>query len=251
MSEATASSYCCQKAAPPGSNLYYSILYYPGALKRDLYAWHAFASEIEEIQWECSDPGIARMKLAWWQEEVHRLEVAVPRHPVTQELGQLLPRFPIVPSLLREMIGHYEMRFDKETFESPGQLKQYMAKGPGCLWSFSGQICGYKNTRTETILTDAGCLFEQFNLLQQQSLNAGFYWPVGGLNEVVTQLQALLQAFPKEDYRSQLHVIIMAKLILATCAEIARNPNYLETYRIGLTPIRKLLLSRWIKFRYG
>ena len=73
--------YCQIKAAPPGSNLYYSILFYSRPLQRSLYTLHAFSTEIGDIVFECSDPGVARIKLQWWHEEIQRIYNKQARHP--------------------------------------------------------------------------------------------------------------------------------------------------------------------------
>lgn len=43
--------------------------------------------EIRAIPVECRDPGVAGVKLAWWQQEIETLYAGKPRHPLTQAMA--------------------------------------------------------------------------------------------------------------------------------------------------------------------
>ena len=58
--------------AQPGSDLYYSLLYTPQPQRLAAETLHAFAREVIDIPRTCSDPGVARLKLQWWREELAR-----------------------------------------------------------------------------------------------------------------------------------------------------------------------------------
>ena len=265
MIEAVPSDYCRQKSAPVGSNLYYSTLYYSPGLKRQLYAWHAFAAELEQIQWHCSDPGVARIKYVWWLEEIQRLQSSTPRHPVTRELGRVSSENPDIMNNLTGMIRHYEARLSQVLPGSRSELNDFLSTGPGEVWTISGKLSGCKSIHTNTLLNEAGCLFEIFSLLQHQpshqaedQLQAGHHpvprdlgQRIKRFRQLITDLEHVTERLTAEESHSRLHVIIMAKLILATCREIERDGYQLDSRRVSLTPLRKLILSRWIKFRLG
>ena len=79
--------YCVNKAIPDGSSFYYATLFETQKNKTVLIAFHAFLFELSNIIIECNDPGVARIKLKWWQEEIERLFRHQPRHPVTASVS--------------------------------------------------------------------------------------------------------------------------------------------------------------------
>ena len=65
--------YCQKKAAASGSSFYYSFLFLPPERRRAITALYAFCREVDDIVDDCTDPGIAAAKLAWWRNEVAAL----------------------------------------------------------------------------------------------------------------------------------------------------------------------------------
>ncbi len=72
---------------PADTDLYYSLIFADTSRRAGGFALHALAAEIDAIQRSVSDPGIARVKLAWWHEELTRLDAGRPRHPLTCQLA--------------------------------------------------------------------------------------------------------------------------------------------------------------------
>ncbi len=74
------------RVTPLGSPAYYAVRFSPeGQRQRNalLLAWHAL---IDEIADHPLDPGVARIKLDWWRNEVATLEAGQPRHPLAVAL---------------------------------------------------------------------------------------------------------------------------------------------------------------------
>jgi hypothetical protein len=74
-------------ATAPGSGSYYAVRFSPAAT-RDLramqLAWYAL---IQDIARQPTDPGVARLKLDWWHDEIDRgLGDRAPRHPLMNGL---------------------------------------------------------------------------------------------------------------------------------------------------------------------
>ena len=78
--------YCQQKAVQSGSSFYYSFLFLPAERRRAITALYAFCREVDDTVDECTDPTIARNKLAWWRKEVGAMQDGHPSHPVTQAM---------------------------------------------------------------------------------------------------------------------------------------------------------------------
>lgn len=78
------------RATPPGSSAYYAVRFSPARLRDDLAALIAWHRQLRAILEEVSDPGVARLKLQWWREEVDRTAAGEPRHPLSQLLAPLV-----------------------------------------------------------------------------------------------------------------------------------------------------------------
>ena len=85
-----AHQYCQDKAAKSGSSFYYSFLFLPKERRRANTALYAFCREVDDVVDECSDPGVARTKLAWWREEIARLYAGKAQHPVARALADVV-----------------------------------------------------------------------------------------------------------------------------------------------------------------
>jgi phytoene synthase len=71
------------KAAPPLSDHWYARLFAPRERRTLLTAAFACATEIEDCARDMREPAVARLKLAWWREEIELLAAGEPRHPAT------------------------------------------------------------------------------------------------------------------------------------------------------------------------
>ncbi len=74
------------RATPPGSAAYYAVRL-AAPLRRDtlamLLAWHQL---IRDIATDPVDPGVARLKLDWWRQELARMADCEARHPLAVAL---------------------------------------------------------------------------------------------------------------------------------------------------------------------
>lgn len=64
----------------------FAEVFCPVADKPAFRAWGALLHELRESLFELSDPGVARIKTAWWAEEMIGLGQGRQRHPLTAEL---------------------------------------------------------------------------------------------------------------------------------------------------------------------
>lgn len=247
MNSSTPESYCRAKIASAGTSFYYSTLYYPANIKRELNALHAFHHEIGQIIEECSDPGVAHMKLAWWQEEIQRLYSDAARHPVSRELSQLISHREINEHLMLDIIRHYEKRIHPVWPDSWQGIMEYLAQGPGIVWKFSAGICGYNNQHTPEIVCRMGCLFEMFYLLQDrrihQQLRPG--QPPEYLRLLIDEIKSCYGEIAATDRKPQAGALIMANIVTQTANEIAYDDHNLAKQKTSLTPLRKF----WIAWR--
>ncbi len=77
---------CADKGIPAGSHFYYACLYQPQASR--LHPLLALHNELSTLIFQSTDPGAARLSLAWWGDELMRLQQGRAHHPITRLLQQ-------------------------------------------------------------------------------------------------------------------------------------------------------------------
>jgi len=75
-----------QKAKSSGSSFYYSFIFLPAQKRDAITALYAFCREVDDVVDECSDYQVAKIKLAWWRNEIEGMYVNNPQHPVSKAL---------------------------------------------------------------------------------------------------------------------------------------------------------------------
>src|SRR5215471_5819850 len=90
--------YCAERAAPRGSSLSFAIRVLSSGRCAAALAVHAVCREAGDVLREVADPGVARLKLAWWRTELAAAFDGRAQHPVSQALMRSIAAF----SLRRE-----------------------------------------------------------------------------------------------------------------------------------------------------
>jgi phytoene synthase len=247
MNSSSTEEYCREKAAVAGTSFYYCTLFYPADIKRSLNALHAFHAEIGQVIEDCTDPGVAHLKLAWWHEEIQRLYTDTARHPVTRELTPLISRFAITATAFFDLIRHYEQWIHPPRHDSFQDITDDMAQGPGKLWKLSTVICGFSDQDTPEIVSQMGSLFGLYNLIQNHRVNRLLppNQQMDYLKRLIIDLDDCCRRLPEIDCQAQAGALILANIIKQTCNEITRDSLTLDQCRVSLTPLRKL----WIAWR--
>jgi len=247
MNRQDADAYCRNRAAPPGSSFYYSTLYYPDPLRRDLHALHALGTELEVILEECSDPGVMHMKLSWWGDEITRLYQHAARHPVSLALDSVISRHGIQEPQLLQLIHNFAPLIALPQHRTWQERLPDLARGPGLVWRLSAEICGHLAAETPMLAAETGGLISCFHLLQQSAPpEPALAVQIRGIQE---RLEHNCGIFPATDRYRQLHVLIMGHIISNTCREFLRNDR-LQDRRLALTPLRKLWIAWRLQRRY-
>jgi len=74
-------------AMPPGSAAYYLVRFARPDERNRLAAWLAWFDLLENTVHRASDPGVTRLKLDWWREEIERLAHGEAQHPLSRTLA--------------------------------------------------------------------------------------------------------------------------------------------------------------------
>jgi phytoene synthase len=274
----TPDQYCQDKAAKSGSSFYYAFLFLPPERRRAITALYAFCREVDDVVDECTDPSIARTKLAWWRTQIHDLFLGKPTHPVTQALAPHLDPFGMTEARLLAVIDGMQMDLDQTRYLDWPGLENYCWHAAGVVGELSASIFGYQDPQTLAYASKLGLAFQLTNIIRDVGDDARrgrIYLPVNDMQrfnvraaDVIagqhTPAFCELMAFqtqrarslyrqaadllPKIDQRSQRPGLMMAAIYCTLLDEIEREQWQVLDQRIALTPIRKLWLAwkNWV-----
>ncbi len=76
------------RATPVGSPPYYAVRFSPDALRERSAGLLAWFDLVEQVAERPVDPGVARLKLDWWRQEVSNLPRGEVRHPLATRLHE-------------------------------------------------------------------------------------------------------------------------------------------------------------------
>jgi len=265
--------YCQNKAAKSGSSFYYSFLFLPQERRRAITALYAFCREVDDVVDECSDPSVARAKLAWWHQQVDDMFAGKASHPVTQALAPLLESSRITPERMHAVIAGMEMDLDQSRYLDWPGLRKYCWHAAGVVGELSAGVFGYTRDETLVYAEKLGLAFQLTNIIRDVGDDARrgrIYLPVDELQrfdvkaseilnsqhsdrfEQLMRFQAdrarqfyreALAALPEADRRAQRPGLAMAAIYHALLDEIERDRWHVLEQRISLTPIRKFWLA--------
>jgi len=270
----TPDEYCQEKAAKSGSSFYYSFLFLPPERRRAITALYAFCREVDDVVDECTDPSVARIKLAWWRTQVERLFTAGQAdHPVMQALAPHIKDSAITPERLLAVIDGMEMDLDQTRYLDWPGLRKYCWHAAGVVGELSAGVFGYTDPQTLKYAETLGLAFQMTNIIRDVGDDARrgrIYLPVNDmqqfdvkasdiLNNVYSDRFTALMRFeteraralyqeafrmlPEVDRRAQRPGIMMASIYHALLQEIEHDEWQVLHQRISLTPVRKLWLA--------
>ncbi|WP_334188984.1 presqualene diphosphate synthase HpnD [Noviherbaspirillum sp.] len=265
--------YCQQKAVQSGSSFYYSFLFLPIERRRAITALYAFCREVDDTVDEATDPGVARIKLAWWRQEIGAMFGGNPSHPVTKALHPHLTAYSLDSKHLLAIVDGMEMDLDQTRYlDFPG-LKRYCWHVASVVGILSASIFGVTRTETLQYAEKLGLAFQLTNIIRdvgEDARKGRIYLPVNELQQFGITAADLLNArhsekfeqlmrfqydraqtaydeafalLPSEDRRAQRPGLIMAAIYRALLKEIEQDGFHVLERRISLTPIRKLWLA--------
>lgn len=265
--------YCQRKAAASGSSFYYSFLFLPAEQRRAILALYAFCREADDVVDDCSDAGVARLKLQWWREEIGRAFQGTPQHPVTQALQPHLQRYNLPEEYFREILDGMEMDLNQQRYPDFSSLALYCYRAAGVVGLLAAEIFGYQDRGTLKYATELGTALQLTNILRdvhEDARRGRIYLPqdelrAAGVGEDdllrgtgTPQLQQLFaqqatrardyyaraeQLLPEVDRPAQRSGLIMAGIYRALLDEIEADGFRVLERRLALTPLRKLWIA--------
>lgn len=265
--------YCKNKALRIGSSFYYSFLFLSPLQRQAIIAVYAFCREVDDIVDECMDKNIAYQKLAWWQEEIERVFLGKPLHPVGQALSAAKKYFSLQKHLFEEILQGTHMDLTYTGYQTFEDLRLYchcVASAPGLL---AAEIFGFKRPETLQYAKNLGIALELVNIIRdvgEDAARSRIYLPETELSQFSVSPQQILdkqysKAFvklmryqatrareyyqkalkilPLTDHYTQKNGIIMAEIYFTLLHEIEKMQFSVLHQRLALTPLRKLWIA--------
>jgi phytoene synthase len=78
-----------RRAIAPGTARYWAWLFAPPEVRPSLLGILALLAEWQSLMDPATEADVARIKLGWWREEMDRLQMGAPLHPIGRYLAQL------------------------------------------------------------------------------------------------------------------------------------------------------------------
>ena len=276
----TPDQYCQERAAKSGSSFYYSFLFLPPEKRRAITALYAFCREVDDAVDECSDPAVAKAKLAWWREEIDRVFSGNPEHPVGRALKTVVSRHDLPVELFSEIVDGMEMDLDQLRYPDFKSLQLYCYRVASVVGLLSAEIFGFEDRKTLDYAHDLGIALQLTNIIRDVGEDARrnrIYLPMDEMAEYGVTAADILNARPGENFdklmafqigrakryyekalrilpdsdrQNQKPGLVMAAIYSALLDEIARNPGSVLKCKTSLTPIRKIWIA-WKTWRRG
>jgi phytoene synthase len=275
----TPDEYCQQKAVASGSSFYYSFLFLPPERRRAITALYAYCREVDDVVDECADASVARIKLAWWRDEIGKLYAGHPQHPVSKALAPAVTAYDIEQQHMLELIDGMTMDLDYNRYPDFDTLKLYCHRVAGVVGLMSASIFGYSDKQTLEYAPELGLAFQLTNIIRDVGEDARrnrIYLPLDELEKfgvtegdiqtaresenfqklMAFQIERALSHYdtafaklPSADRKPQMPGIIMAGIYRTLLEEIRDDGCHVLKQRTSLTPIRKLWIASrtWLK----
>ena len=269
----TPDQYCQEKAARSGSSFYYAFLFLPAQQRRAITAVYAFCREVDDVVDECTDPSVARIKLAWWSKEINSLFEGRAEHPVAQALQPHLSPFGLREEQFQAIIDGMQMDLDQTRYMDWPGLRKYCLHVAGVVGQLSAQIFTYQNSDTLAYAEKLGLALQMTNIIRDVGDDARrgrIYLPIDDLQKNNVKAADILnnkesddfrklmafqtararqlyqeaaELLHEQDRRAQRPGLMMAAIYYTLLCEIEKDGWPVLTSRISLTPLRKLMIA--------
>lgn len=271
----TPADYCRQKVAQPGSTFYYSTLFLPASKRESIIALEAYFREIVDVIDECQEAAVARIKLAWWREELERAFSGTPRHPVSKALQPVIAAHSLDFETFHAFIDGVDTQLEYGRHQTFDDLRLHCQRLGSPATLLSARIFGYEDTATVDYARELGAAHELTRIVRDIGWDARrnrIYLPIEDLQRFDVPVSVLLNAgqavglqplityqiervevqyrnavaqLPESERAQQLSGLIMAALDGALLQELRAEGTHILRQRTTLPPLRML----WIAWR--
>ncbi len=269
----TPQEYCAQKARASGSSFYYSFKFLTPQRRAAITALYAFCREVDDVVDGCKDVSVAQTKLAWWRQEVMRMQQGQATHPVTKALAPFQTEFGIATRDLNEIIDGMQMDLEQNRYLDFAGLKLYCYRVAGVVGIIAAKIFGYRSEQTLAYADRLGLALQLTNIIRDVGEDARLgrvYIPTEDLQQfnlsvqqiirledsenfrrlmrfqaerAFAQYRAAYELLPAIDRKSQKVGLIMGSIYSDLLAVLKQQDFAVLNQRTSLTPRRKLAIA--------
>lgn len=119
------------RAAPPGSMRYFSLLYAPEERRDQLCALYVIDAEIRESA-QSANHDVAHTRLGWWRAEIDRLVNGSPQHPAARLLNDSTTDRAAF-NKLHETVVAADMDLARMAYSNMRELRAYCSRSGGAI----------------------------------------------------------------------------------------------------------------------
>jgi 15-cis-phytoene synthase len=260
------------RAAPPGSMRYFSLLYAPEDRRDQLCALYVIDAEIRESA-QSVNHDVAHTRLQWWRAEIERLVNGSPQHPATRLLNDSAVERAAFAKLHEVMVAA-DMDLARMTYSNMREVRAYASRSGGAVQELMAALLVAPSPLEEAARAIANRIgigvrqSEMLRDLRQDVYDGRVYLPQDGLaahnvtledlrnREVAPHVKAALREFKdavQEELKAALTSVSAPLRPLAVLAALHRRlldriaaRNYdVAGSRIELGPIEK----PWVAWR--
>lgn len=265
-----------EETAPPrGSSLYYALRFSPPVVRPWLEQLHRLGRELQEIPDTVGEPGVARLKLQWWEEEIERLFAGTPRHPRTRALLPAVEQWSLPREEFLGLVMATRDELDRggypdfplqleNALQGSGSLARLLARTLGCrepaLLGAAGRLgavdqlsrqlraamprarAGRLPLPAETLQTAGASVEDLVNGRPTPALRQALGRQAGRIRSLHGET---LESLAPESRSALTHLRVLAALRLALVRTLEQDEFRDLGCRVSLTPLRKL----WIAWR--
>ena len=268
-------AYCDQRVARSDFAILHRLRFLHPERRRAITAVYAFCCEAEEAIEEVADPAVARLKLAWWRNEIGTAFSGRPQHPVALALQPAVAAFALPQQHFQAILDGVGMDVERSRYLDFVALERYCHHVAGVVGLLSAEIFGYTEPATRGYAHDLGIALRLTNIIRdvgadarrgriylpqdelarfdvsaadlfRQRTSAGF---AALMSHQVARARSwydkALAALPHADRRAQRPGLIMAAIHRRLLDEIERDGFRVLDRRIALTP----LLEAWLAWK--
>ncbi len=173
----------------------------PGSDRESLQRLHALVGEIRHGVFSVSDESLARVKLAWWRDELSRLLDGQGQHPASQALISAQPEAPsrLDGGELGEILEGLLMRLEGRGYNDADELLLHAWRDQGALAVCSARLAGAVHDDTLAAARDLGLAHALAGTVSdfENERRQGRIWiPLDWQREAETSPESILRSAP-------------------------------------------------------
>lgn len=279
--------YCQSTGITQKSGFYYSLLGLSVSQKKALTTLYVFCREVDDIVDECGDASIAEIKLNFWFQEIERVFLNTPQHPIGFALAEICRQFPLKKAHFKDILNGMLMDLQHHQYSDFSALSRYCYAVASCVGLLVIEILGYQDAeKTQNFAKNLGTALQLVNIIRDvgEDVRRGrIYLPMEDLQQfsvtehdiqsgrysdnflALMQYQATrakcyykealqaLSTVSRADYRKQQPSLIMAAIYFDLLNELEASHFQVLHQKIKLTKTRKLwvALSTIVKMKFS